>query len=63
MEEITTFINSCGFPIACCCAMFWYMKTEVGALRDVMEKNTIVLEKIMTLLGQDKEVEKEAEHE
>lgn len=58
MSELTTFINSCGFPIACCGAMFWYMRTEVSSLRDVMEKNTIVLEKIRTLLGQDKEEEK-----
>lgn len=55
MQDIVTFINGCGFPVAICCFLLYFVKTEIGSLRDVIEKNTIVMEKILTTLGLDSE--------
>ena len=60
MEEtiniIAQFINQCGFPIACCGIMFWYMnkereshETEMNSLKDALNANTQVLTELKTL--------------
>lgn len=46
-------ISSWGFPIAACCAMFWYIvksdeshKEEIQHLTDAVNNNTTVMTKI-----------------
>lgn len=61
MNTVTTFITTVGFPIVCACVMFWYItkrdeldaeetrnhKEEMEALRGTIEKNTLVLQKLI----------------
>lgn len=58
IEILLNAISNYGFPIAACAVMFWYMnkerqdhKQEVDTLRNSLDNNTVVLEKILTKLG------------
>ena len=58
IEILLNVISNYGFPIAACAVMFWYMnkerqdhKQEVDTLRNSLDNNTVVLEKILTKLG------------
>lgn len=49
-----------GFPIACVIALFWYLnkereehKAETQKLADAINNNTIVMEKILSKVGDD----------
>lgn len=35
---VTQLIGSLGFPIVCCCALFWYLVKEKDAHREEMEE-------------------------
>lgn len=52
-------ISTLGFPIVCCCAMFWYMvkmeeqhKEEMNKLSEAVNNNTIALTKIVDKLDE-----------
>lgn len=47
MEEWVTLISTVGFPIAMCVMLFWYIKTEVSQLRDVITQNTAAMKQIL----------------
>lgn len=49
MEWLIDFIKEIGFPCAICVYLLW----QNDKLRDVLEKNTVVLQKILTKLGLD----------
>lgn len=56
--DASTLIGNYAFPIAACICMAGYVKEiqkehgeEVAKLRDVLERNTIALEKIVSKLG------------
>lgn len=58
--DVSTLIGNYAFPIAACICMAGYVKEiqkehgeEVAKLRDVLERNTIALEKIVSKLGGD----------
>ena len=60
IEAITTLISNMGFPIACVIALFWYLnkereehKAETQKLADAINNNTIVMEKILSKVGDD----------
>ena len=60
VEAITTLISNMGFPIACVIALFWYLnkereehKAETQKLADAINNNTIVMEKILSKVGDD----------
>ena len=60
IEAITTLISNIGFPIACVIALFWYFnkereehKAETQKLADAINNNTIVMEKILSKVGDD----------
>lgn len=55
MEELTKFISSVGFPIAMCVYMILYNNKTIEKLSNTISQNTIVLEKILTKLGEDVE--------
>lgn len=53
MNEISSLISTIGFPIAACVALAYYTykqtllhKEEISSLSNVIERNTIVLEKL-----------------
>lgn len=58
--DVSTLIGNYAFPIAACICMAGYVKEiqkehgeEVAKLREVLERNTIALEKIVSKLGGD----------
>ena len=57
---LSDFINNIGFPIAVCCAMFWYInKTEerhadeVDTLRASLDANTQAVSKLLDRLNNE----------
>lgn len=54
-ETISSFISQVGFPIASYCALFWYIVKENRENRQVIQNNTIILNKILAKI--DTEVE------
>ena len=60
IEASTTLLRNMGFPIACVIALFWYLnkereehKAETQKLADAINNNTIVMEKILSKVGDD----------
>lgn len=55
MNELSNFVGSVGFPIAMCIYMVLYNNKTIEKLSNTIAQNTIVLEKILTKLGEDVE--------
>lgn len=60
VNAVVQIIQSVGFPIVCCGALFWYMIKQRDAHKDEMDKmttaiknNTQVLTQIITMLGDE----------
>lgn len=58
VNAVTTLISSVGFPIAACCAIFWYMnkereshKTEMDSMKEALNANTQVLTELKALIS------------
>lgn len=61
MQDIVNAISTVGFPIAMCLILLYEIKgmseshkEETNALKDALNNNTIVLEKILTRLNIEK---------
>lgn len=57
MNEIVQAVSTVGFPIACCCFLFWqsskqdtYHREQMEKLRQTIEKNTKMIEKLAELI-------------
>lgn len=61
-SQIVTLIQTVGFPIVMCGALFWYMikqreqhKQETDKMTEALNNNTRILTEIVTLMkGRDK---------
>lgn len=58
LNMVVQIIQSVGFPIVCCGALFWYMikqrdvhKEETDKMTTAINNNTQVLTEIITMLG------------
>lgn len=51
MESIATIISTVGFPIAMCLLVYFQNTKEIDALRDAINNNTMVMQKILDRLG------------
>lgn len=40
INSVTTIISTMGFPIACCCAMFWFINKTMKELQKAITDNT-----------------------
>lgn len=61
MQELITMISTVGFPIVMCLVLLYEInemteshKQETNALKDALNNNTIVLEKILTKVNIEK---------
>lgn len=54
-SSIVTLISNVGFPIACCCAMFWYINNTMKEFTKTIAENNRMLEKLCTKLDEIKE--------
>ena len=39
-QELVQAISTVGFPIVCCCALFWMINTTMKELKDVIARLT-----------------------
>lgn len=46
---ITTLISNVGFPIACCCVLFW----QNNKLRESLDKNTRAIEELSKMIDME----------
>ena len=56
-EQVVTIVQTVGFPIVMCAALFWYMitqraahKAEVEKMTDALNNNTVVLQKLAAII-------------
>lgn len=54
MSAIATLVGSVGFPIVACCAMAWFIATTFRDFNNLMTKNNVLTEELITLLKDDK---------
>lgn len=54
MSSIVTLVGSVGFPIVACCAMAWFIATTFRDFNNLMTKNNVLTEELITLLKDDK---------
>lgn len=60
VNAVVQIIQSVGFPIVCCGALFWYMikqrdvhKDEMDKMTTAIKNNTQVLKQIIIMLGDE----------
>lgn len=60
ISTITNVIGSLGFPIACCIYLFYTLhkeqenhKEETNELKAAIENNTVILQKLCTMIDRD----------
>ena len=60
ISDIVTLITNVGFPIACTCTLFYFWnkereehRVETSELKDAINNNTIVIQKLMDKFGGD----------
>ena len=54
MSSIATLVGSVGFPIVACCGMAWFIATTFRDFNNLMTRNNILTEELITLLKDDK---------
>ena len=58
ISDIVTLITNVGFPIACTCVLFYFWnkereqhRVETAELKDAINNNTIVMQRLLDKLG------------
>ena len=54
MSSIATLVGSVGFPIVACCGMAWFIATTFRDFNNLMTRNNVLTEELITLLKDDK---------
>lgn len=54
MSSIAALVGSVGFPIVACCGMAWFIATTFRDFNNLMTKNNVLTEELITLLKDDK---------
>lgn len=54
MSSIATLVGSVGFPIVACCSMAWFIATTFRDFNNLMTRNNVLTEELITLLKNDK---------
>lgn len=54
MSSITALVGSVGFPIVACCGMAWFIATTFRDFNNLMTRNNVLTEELITLLKGDK---------
>lgn len=55
MSSIAALVGSVGFPIVACCGMAWFIATTFRDFNNLMTRNNVLTEELITLLKNDKE--------
>lgn len=54
MSSIAAIVGSVGFPIVACCGMAWFIATTFRDFNNLMTKNNVLTEELITLLKDGK---------
>lgn len=54
VSDVVSVIGSVGFPIVACCAMAWFIATTFRNFNDLVTKNNVLTEELITLLKKEK---------
>ena len=54
-SSISSYISNFGFPIVMCLILAWYIYSEQGKMRSVIENNTSVIKELILHIRKDKE--------
>ena len=54
ISSIVTVVGSVGFPIVACCGMAWFIATTFRDFNNLMTRNNVLSEELITLLKDDK---------
>lgn len=54
MSSIVALVGSVGFPIVACCGMAWFIATTFRDFNNLMTRNNVLTEELITLLKNDK---------
>lgn len=54
MSSIAALVGSVGFPIVACCGMAWFIATTFRDFNNLMTKNNVLTEELITLLKDGK---------
>lgn len=57
ISDVVTMIGSVGFPIVACCAMAWFIATTFRNFNDLVTKNNVLTEELISLLRKENGVE------
>lgn len=55
ISAIVTVVGSVGFPIVACCGMAWFIATTFSDFNDLLTRNNVLTEELITLLKSDKD--------
>lgn len=53
ISDVVTMIGSVGFPIVACCAMAWFIATTFRNFNDLVTKNNVLTEELISLLRKE----------
>lgn len=53
ISDIVSVVASVGFPIVACCAMAWFIATTFRNFNDLMTKNNVLTEELISLLRKE----------
>ena len=53
VDGVVSVIGSVGFPIVACCAMAWFIATTFRNFNDLMTKNNVLTEELISLLRKE----------
>lgn len=57
INDVVGMIGSVGFPIIACCAMAWFFATTFRNFNDLVTKNNVLTEELISLLREENDVE------
>ena len=53
ISSIVTVVGSVGFPIVACCGMAWFIATTFRNFNDLVTKNNVLIEELISLLRKE----------
>lgn len=54
MSSVAALVGSVGFPIVACCGMAWFIATTFRDFNNLMTRNNVLTEELITLLKDGK---------
>lgn len=53
ISDAVNVIGSVGFPIVACCAMAWFIATTFRNFNELVTKNNVLIEELISLLREE----------